>query len=280
VSQTAPDRVVFFGGRRMPNFVYHTLGAYTPNVKNMIEVKFGQDITIMANTFTNTYVQADQFGIPIVLRPTTEGGQVPWATVQRINISDNIFHHQGGAVLLGDRDVNQTGPATNNITLYNNLFDDLRTDYSFDYERLFNAFGISSLRIDHNTFLSNAEYFHQSGGTPVSNFVYTDNIAVYGGGFSSDCGYNVSAYACSFNGYSLNKNIFIGGNPNAFPSLTVANQYFPSTVNAVGFVDANNLGADYHNYALAPNSPYKRKGLHSGDIGFMPSLYDYARSAF
>ena len=277
ISQTDPDRIVFFSGRRITNFVYRTKGAYTPNVKNMIEFKFGQDVNITGNTFTNTYVQADQFGLPIVLTPRTEGGGVPWATVQRINISNNIFRHQGGAIAISDRDPGQTGPATNNITLYNNLFDDLRSDYAFDYERLFNAYGITNLKIDHNTLLSNYEYFHQSGTVPITNFTYTNNIAVYGQGFSSDCGYNSSAYACSTSGFTLTNNVFLGGNPGAFPGAGQS-LYFPGDVNSVGFVNAANLGADYHNYALASSSPFKGKGTRRTDIGFMPALYDYARA--
>ncbi len=281
ISQTQPNRIVYYQGRRMTNFVYHTVGAYTPIVKNMLEFKLGQDVSVIGNTFTNTYVQADQFGIPLVITPRTEQGQVPWATTQRINISDNIFRHQGGVISILDKEMGQTGPATNNITLYNNLFEDLRSDYSFDYERLISVYGITNLRIDHNTMLNNAEYFTEVSTTPVTNFIYTDNIAVYGAGFSAQCGgYNVSAFACGFVGYSWSQNLLIGGNANVVPDSVVPYTYFPPSVADVGFVNAQAIGADYHNYALAPTSLYKGKGLHRSDPGFMPGAYDAARNSY
>jgi hypothetical protein len=282
IVQADPNRAAVFLGNKIPNYVIHTLGAYTPNVKNMFELKYGQDVTVIANTFTNTYVQADQFGVPLALTPRTEQGAVPWATVQRVSISNNIFRHQSGVVVIGAADVGQTGPRTNNITFYNNLFDDIRPDYAYDYERIFESRAITNLRMDHNTILGIGEYLSLIDTTPLNNFTYTDNIVSYGGGFSAQCGgYNASAYACGFNGFNLNKNIFIGVPTTAvLPAFTVPNQFFPADVNSVGFVDALNLGADYHNYALAPTSPYKAKGIHQSDPGFMPAAYDYARSLY
>lgn len=280
IVQADPNRAVVYRGRTVQNYVLHTVGAYTPIVKNMFELKTGQDVTVIANTFTNTYVQADQFGLPLELGPNTQGG--PWVTVQRVTISNNIFRHQGGAALIAVTDVGQTGPATNNITFYNNLFDDIREDYSYDYERIFESYAITNLRMDHNTTLGKGEYLTLVSTTALTNFIYTDNIVSYGGGFSSLCGgYNASSYGCGFNGYNLNKNVFVGTpSPAVLPDSVVPNQFFPPDINAIGFVDASNLGADYHNYALAPTSPYKAKGIHQSDPGFMPAAYDYARSLY
>ena len=172
-----PNRAVVYRGRMIPNYVIHTIGAYTPIVKNMFELKIGQDVTVIANTFTNTYVQADQFGVPLALTPRTEGGAAPWITVQRVSIANNIFRHQAGVVLIASKDMGQTGPVTNGITFYNNLFDDIREDYSYDYERIFESYDITNLRMDHNTILGIGE---RNGITPLGGFVarmYADDPA-------------------------------------------------------------------------------------------------------
>ncbi len=150
-----PALAGYFNGGPVPNFLIHTPGAYIPVVKNHLEFKTGQDVTVLANTFTNCWVQGDQFGVPLVLTPRTEGGAMPWATVQRINFTSNVFQHTDGAALIGDTDPGQTAPTTNNIMFSNNLFDNLRTDYSYDYERTFTFYHIINLALDHNTYVSN-----------------------------------------------------------------------------------------------------------------------------
>jgi hypothetical protein len=278
-----PELVVFFSGSAVPNFLYHTVGAYTPQVKNHLEFKTGQDIIVEGNTFTNCWVQADQFGVPIVITPRTEGGAMPWATTQRINFTSNVFQHTGGAVLAADTDPGQTAPETNDITLYNNLFDDLRTDYSFDFERTFTFTHITNLRLDHNTFLSNFNYQFIVAAPPEfpsPGYNFTNNITVYGQGFSSDCGFDVSAFACALVApYTFTGNIIIGGNTSSFPTPVQATTYLPASVANVGFVNAAALGSDYHNYALAPGTLYKGLGTHNSDPGFIPSTYDIARNS-
>jgi hypothetical protein len=277
-----PSRAVYQYGSPVPNFIIHTPGAYTPVVKNHLEFKTGQDVTVEGNTFTNCWVQADQFGMPLVLTPRTEGGAMPWATVQRINFSNNVFQHTGGGALIGDTDPGQTAPTTNTITFYNNLFDDIRTDYTYDYERMFTFYHINNLKLDHNTYLSNAYYMFFVAAPPeqpTTGFSYTNNIANYGQGLSSDCGYNVGAFACALaSPYTFTRDVIIGGNASAIPTDLQPGTYFPATVNAVGFVNAAALGADYHNYALSPTSRYKGLGTEGKDPGFIPSLFDAART--
>jgi hypothetical protein len=282
VVSTQPERAAYFNGGPVPNFLIHTVGAYTPVVKNHLEFKTGQDVIVEGNTFTNCWVQADQFGVPLMLTPRTENGAMPWATVQRINFISNVFQHTGGAALIGDTDPGQTAPTTNNITFYNNLFDDLRTDYSYDYERTFTFYHITNLRLDHNTYLSNYYYMFFVAAPPEQpspGFSYTNNITNYAQGFSTDCGYNVGAFACALAApYAFTGNLLIGGNQFAFPSNLLAATYLPGSVNNVGFANAAALGSDYHNYALSPSSPYKGKGTHGSDPGFNPAAFDVARS--
>lgn len=278
-----PQQVVYYNGSAVPNFLYQTVGAYTPVVKNHLEFKTGQDVIVEGNTFTNCWVQADQFGVPIVITPRSEAGAMPWATTQRINFTSNVFQHIGGAALVSDTDSGQTAPETNSVTFYNNLFDDLRTDYAYDYERTFTFTHITNLRLDHNTFLSNFYYqfiVAAAPELPTSGYNFTNNITVYAQGFSSDCGYNVGAFACALAApYTFTGNIIIGGNQFAFPTQVLATTYFPAGVSDVGFVNAAALSSDYHNYALAPGTPYKGKGTHGSDPGFIPSTYDIARNS-
>jgi hypothetical protein len=61
-----------------------------------------------------------------------------------------------------------------------------------------------------------------------------------------------------FPGASFARNSVVGGLASNFP----ANNYFPSSLAAVGFVDLAN-----HNYVLAPGTPYVGAGTDGKNVG-------------
>ncbi len=260
-----------------------------PNIKNMIEVKNGQDITISANLFQNNWVQGQdlQFGQPLVLTPRTENGQVPWATVQRVNISNNVFLDVGGAINISATDTAQTGPTTNTISLYNNLFQ-VRADYAYDpnFLHVITFNNVKGLTIDHTTVFGSPYWGFASvpdNQHLTSGFSFTNNIV--SGLFSSDCGYRYTAFTCSFSGtYGLTSNLFIGESSSGVATPSGSANYFPAQVSNVGFAGAVDLPTksgtttvDYHNYGLATTSSYKSLGTTSTDPGFLPTVFDGAR---
>jgi hypothetical protein len=75
----------------------------------------------------------------------------------------------------------------------------------------------------------------------------------------------VTSIANCFTTYTFSNNALVDV-PKAFPaSKWPDGNFFPGTVNEVGFVNFNNGNGT--NYELQPNSPYKNKGTDGKDLG-------------
>src|SRR5205085_2323882 len=93
-------------------------------VKNHFELKNAQDILIDDNVLEYNWTHA-QVGYCVLFTPRNQEGTAPWSVVQRVTFSNNIVRHApGGIAILGSDDGNPS-LLTNNITIRNNLFDDL-----------------------------------------------------------------------------------------------------------------------------------------------------------
>jgi hypothetical protein len=76
--------------------------------------------------------------------------------------------------------------------------------------------------------------------------------------------------ASQFPGSTFAKGIFAGSNPAVYP----ANNYYPASYSAVGFV--NQSGG---NYRLSSTSPYKSGGTDGKDVGADIDAIDAATGA-
>ena len=71
------------------------------NVKNTIELKNAQRVTIEGNIIENIW-RAGQNGYALVLTPRNQGNTAPWTVVQDVMIRSNIVRHaNGGHEILG-----------------------------------------------------------------------------------------------------------------------------------------------------------------------------------
>src|SRR5262249_39866620 len=118
--------------------------------------------------------------------------------------------------------------------------------------------GTADVTIDHNTgfptyLLVSAEEIH-------TGFVFTNNIAARGiyGFKGSGLAEGLSTLETDFPGYTFLKNVIPGANPAVYPP----DNFFPATMNDVGFIDL--AGG---NYRLADSSPYKYAATDGTDIG-------------
>jgi hypothetical protein len=110
----------------------------------------------------------------------------------------------------------------------------------------------------------------------MNNFVFTNNLVnagsgptkTTGGGGMSDCAYHpapLNALANCFQPYTFTHNAIIGTPANFPPSSYPADNHFPATPAAVGFLNyRNGKGGDYH---LQSTSPYKNAGTDGKDLG-------------
>jgi hypothetical protein len=248
---------------------------YKPIVKNHFEIKNGKQVVFDGNVLDNNWNGADQHGSPILLTPRSEGGSVPWASCEDVRITSNLIRHVGGGVEILGRD-SPASQQTKNVTIANNVFEDLRTDYTLDLLRVIQVTGVETLVVDHNTFRyagGGAYDIVRSYGTQTTGFRYTNNVVPYGTGIWSDCGTNSTALTCSLPGSVVAGNVIIGGAASGLP----ATSSFPADDAAVGFLDLAGAASDYHGYQLAPTSPYAKQGTDGQDPGFSAATLDAAR---
>jgi hypothetical protein len=236
-------------------------------VKNLFELKSGQDITIEGNVFENLWI-ASQSGYAIVFTPRNQSGRAPWTVLQRITFRDNLVRHSAGGVNILGRDDLQPSLRTNHIDIVNNVFEDLTASIWGTGSRfLLIGDGPDSVTIDHNTVIttnSSLVWLYggpQSAPTAISNSRYTNNLSAHNR--YGIMGQNYPTGTPAINAYLpdgvVSHNVLAGGSASGYPTPN----FFP-TVAAweSGFV---NFAAG--NYRLAPTSPYNNAGSDGIDIG-------------
>jgi hypothetical protein len=229
-------------------------------VKTHFELKNAQRVTIDHNVFENNWVGADQRGFAFVFTVRTESNQVPWAVVNNVRLTNNIIRHSAAGInFLGHDDDPLGAGSSAGFVIQNNVWQDITSNWGGD-GRLFQILnGVKNVTIDHNTAFE--ESFFAVFDIAASQSVnFTNNIAYIGGGVASSSGGGTAALTAFDKGGIFTKNALIGGSAGAYP----ANNYFPASVNQVGFV---NFAAG--NYALAAASPYKAKGTDGKDLGVL-----------
>ena len=154
---------------------------------------------------------------------------------------------------------------TQRILIQNNLFDDINGSAwggTGAFAQV--ADGGADIVIDHNTALHSGNTItatYNKSLLTATNFVFTNNIASYNQyGIFGDYGVGLGMLAINayFPGSSFARNAIVGGSASAFP----ADNYYPSTLSAVGFIDMAGK-----NYALASGTPYVRAGTDGKDVG-------------
>jgi hypothetical protein len=227
-------------------------------VKNLVEFKNAQRVVIDGNVMEYNWAAA-QTGYAIVLTPRNQEGTAPWSVVQHIQITNNIVRHVASAINILGLDTTTT-TVTNDITVRNNLFDDISAANWGGRGQLLLTVGGSHVTIDHNTVFTDGSSVVYADGPDVSGFVFTNNIipdnayAVMGSNASEGSG----TLAMYYPGATFRRNVLVGGNAGVYPS----DNYFPSTVADVGFVDASS-----GNYRLSSSSPYNNLATDGSDIG-------------
>ena len=226
-------------------------------VKNHLELKNAQRVTFDGNTLENNWVGADQRGYAFMFDVRTLGNSAPWSVVTGIKITNNIIKHSGGGVSISGHDSDGSG-SSGNVLIQNNLWEDISSSWGDD-GHLFGIFdGVQGVTIDHNTAFQTGFIMGFDVG-PSYNVSYTNNISLNGWGVTGD---NAGGGTPALNAYDIggtfSNNVLIGAPAALYP----AKNFFPSSVDQVGFVDY----AD-GNFQLASNSPYKGAGTNSSDIG-------------
>jgi hypothetical protein len=227
-------------------------------IANAFELKNARNVVFEGNVIENVWLD-QQKGYGIVLTVRTNNGAVPWAVIENVTITNNIFRHCGGGVNILGVDSNGMGKAQK-ITIRHNVFEDVTTAFAGSSGILFQLLNkANNVLIAHNTGFHSGQVVHFEGA-PSEGFIYRNNISAHNTygifGQSSQTGnVTLNRYAP---GAIVTANVLAGGSPALYPS----GNYFPATLNNVGFVDM--LDGDYR---LSATSPYRLKGTDGWDLG-------------
>jgi hypothetical protein len=272
--EAAGENVMFGGGDpSIPNLVPSDI-TFTGNyltkqlawrdskwsVKNIFELKNTQRIHIEGNVMEYCW-PAGQTGYAVLFTVRNQDGSAPWSTVEDVlEFRNNVVRHVASVFSIHGTDDAHTSQPTNNITVRNNLFDDVNTANWGGEGRLMTIGGGMNITFDHNTIVNNGMSTVYAYGAPVTGFTFTNNIIPDNGWAIIGDGIGIGNVAIDFyfpNSRMLN-GIYIAAPPSNYP----AGNFFPPTVADVGFIDFAN-----GNYRLAPTSPYKGAGTDGKDVG-------------
>ena len=228
-------------------------------IKNLIEMKNGQRITIDNNLIEYCWADAQQ-GYAFMITPVNQDGGAPWTVVQHLKITNNVVRHVASvANVLGT--AYNTSIVTNDVVFRNNLFLDVSRANWGGAGVMLTSSGGSGVVFDHNTLFTDGTSVVFADSPPDTGFVFTNNIvpdnawAIMGSNASPGNG----TLAMYFPGAIVKANVFIKGSAGGYP----AGNYFPASVTDVGFV--NIAGGDYR---LSGSSPYANAATDGGAIGY------------
>jgi hypothetical protein len=243
------------------------------SVKNTFELKNAQDVLVEGNVFENLWV-ADQPGYPIVLTPRNQNGRAPWVVVQRVMFRKNLVRHTAGGVNILGTDNLAPSQRTKDITIVDNLFEDLTASIWGTSRVFLIGGGPDNVTIERNTIRStqSAIYYLYGGPliapTPITNLTIRNNMSAHNSfGLFGD---RFSSGLKAFNAYMLPngifcRNVLAGGNSKVYLGLPCGglDNFFP-TVAEWQSEFVNFAGGDYH---LRPDSKYKNVGTDGKDLG-------------
>jgi hypothetical protein len=225
---------------------------YHWTIKNLLELKNAQRVVIEGNVFENNWPEA-QVGLGIVLTPRGENATNPWATVQDIIFSNNILRNSTGGINMLGRDDSGPSQQQTNITITNNLFEQIGS------QPLFQLAGPENVTINHNTAIHQGNiitaYRAQTVGFMFSNNITQHNTyGIIGDGTPSG-NLTLNAY---FPSSVVQQNVMVGASASYYPG----NNFYPGILNDVGFTDLST-----GNYQLMDTSPYRNQATDGVDVG-------------
>jgi hypothetical protein len=210
---------------------------------------------------------AAQAGYAVLFKSVNQDGNAPWSVVQHVTFSNNIVRHVSSAINILGRDWRYPAVEANNIIIRNNLFDDVSGVKYGGAGRFLQINGGADITIDHNTVQSDGSTVIMSDVNPTIRFAFTNNVVRHNlyGVKGSGTGVGNATIAKYFPYGQFHGGLYIGGKASLYP----AGNFFPATLDAVGFVDL--AGGDYR---LSSTSIYLGAATDGQDPGV-----DYAALA-
>jgi hypothetical protein len=146
------------------------------------------------------------------------------------------------------------------ITVRNNLFDAISIATTGGHGRFLLVAGASQVTVDHNTVISDGISVVVAKTWKTTSMVFTNNI-VFDHGAAIDSPTTTPGLATIQVYFPLGQffgSIYVGSNPLTYPS----SNYYPATVDAVGFVSFTG-----HDYRLSATSIFQNGATDGADPG-------------
>ncbi len=235
------------------------------SIKNLFELKNAQRVTIDGNVFENNWAES-QGGIAIVLTPRNQDGTAPWSVVRDVTFTNNIVRHAAGAVSVYGADDIYPSQRTENITIRNNVFDDINESWGSggSTSGFMLISGPKNLTVDHNT-VTGLTTIITIIPSQNPNLVFTNNIVKHqNGGIIGEGLMPAESYITQATPHTITGNLLVGAKLQYWDAETrypPGNRY-PDTYDEIGFVD---YGGGH--YSLGVTSPYKGTASDGTDPG-------------
>ena len=272
VARTVAQDIVIQDNVLTRPVAWKALAGPTYNVKNLLELKEGINITVRRN-FMEFNWPPSQPGYAIVI--TAKDSK----KIQNVLFEDNVVKSTAGGInMLGWDYTTALLAPTSDVTVRNNLFVISKKDYGGTGFFLQIGSAPRNIKFDHNTIIHDgttlvsayagtyltADGVKHTDGT-INGFVWTNNLSLNGTyGFNSYGGMNGVNLLTAFPGITMHDNVLAGYTgsrypvPNYYPSVSTFQSYF-----------ANFAGGDYRVLDSAPlGSDGKRVGA---DVSQLPS---------
>lgn len=223
------------------------------SVKNLFELKNARNVNIDGNIFENNWTDA-QAGRAILFTVRNEQSTAPWSTIENVRFTNNIVKNSPAALNLLGTDHPKPSKRGTGLVIANNLFIDISAAF-------LTISGYYDVTIEHNTHFQSGNIMILAG-QPSLRFTYRNNVTVRdskGYGVKGDgSGEGTIALNLFTPGYKFEKNIIV----NADASLYPAQNFYPRSASAVGFVDYEG-----GNYRLKPDSRFRGAATDGTDPG-------------
>ena len=230
-------------------------------VKNLLELKNAQRVTIDGNVFEYNWL-AGQQGQAILFTVRNQSGTAPWSAVRDITFTNNTVRHVAAGIYILGRDdrTGYTSQQVRNVTVRNNLFEDLDNIWGNTGRFLSISEAPANVTIDHNTLDNEGTVVEVMAGA-VTGFVFTNNIArhntygIKGQGTAS----GNQTLATYFPSAVVKGNVLAGGTASWYPS----GNFFPPAADFLTQFVSPSTG----NWQLASASTYNNRATDGKDVG-------------
>jgi hypothetical protein len=237
-----------------------SFGGIAWSVKNIFELKNARRVLADGNVFENNWVSA-QNGFGILFTVRNQDGGSPWATVEDVTFTNNLVRHTSSAVNVLGQDNLQKSGQSHRLKITNNVFEGVTSTPWGGAGCFLQITDSIDAKVENNTIFhtGNLVTAYPNYNAPSNTgFVFRNNIAANNSGVIGDStAPGPSSLFAYFPGVIFVGNILAGA-PSSYP----AGNYFPATLDSVGFV--NRAGGDYR---LSAGSAFKNTGSDGRDPG-------------